>query len=454
MATRKDHEDETGRELVEAARHLKDAIERAEAERQARLEAERLREYAEAQLVKQQHETERLLKQALEQVKVEEEQTRNWKRTASQRLKEATALADRESMARLAAERQRDEALARLKAAEAGAGKHAPELQRLKKEAEEELTRERSARQEAERLRAEAESRRAEAELRLKSLEQESLRQQTETERLLKEAAARLSQERQSRLEAERQRDEADGRWRALEDQLGRHRPETDRLLREEAARLAEERQARLAAERLRDQAEARRREAELARLEAERLREQAEARQRSLLERPAPEPRRPALEPAPAPERTAPSSVGRFILTPAASGFPWLATKEASGYVNQPEGARLRGASPEPLFVLVHLDRDVESLELRVIDAEDGHLRGVASELRAVPRSAAANSFLALPWQGTILGRALLGAASEAPSPLPPGSYRLVVRAAVGGGSEPHYDETWTSPVVTVAAS
>ncbi|HWS99158.1 MAG TPA: SUMF1/EgtB/PvdO family nonheme iron enzyme [Pyrinomonadaceae bacterium] len=266
----------------------------------AAMEAQRLRQQAEAleeqarreeeEMRREQAERERLAREEEERRKAEEEEAARLKALEEERVR-----AEEEERARIEAEAQRKAEEERLAAAAEAKRKAEEEAERLRleeearlKALEEErqraLEEERRRAAEAARLKAEEEEARlrAEEQARLKAQEEARLAAEAEAKRKAEEEAARLRAEEESRLRAE---EEA----RLLAEEEAR-RVEEERLRLEEEARRAEE--ARLAAEaeaqRQAEEEAARRRAAEEERLRAaaeEERRQAAEAARLKALE-------------------------------------------------------------------------------------------------------------------------------------------------------------------------
>lgn len=132
--------------------------------------------------------------------------------------------------------------------------------------------------------------------------------------------------------------------------------------------------------------------------------------------------------------------------LTPTTFGFPWLARRVDTAFVNQPEGGTFTLVGDDIPFILVHLDHQVRRLRAEVFEADGGRARHRAFEFQYVGRNSTSTSFFAIPWDGsTVRGTQTVE--------VPDGSYiiRLSVQKALGDDDDPAHWETWTSPVITI---
>jgi minor extracellular serine protease Vpr len=130
-------------------------------------------------------------------------------------------------------------------------------------------------------------------------------------------------------------------------------------------------------------------------------------------------------------------------VLTPTASGYPWLAKLSGSTYTNQPSGASYSMAGSDTPFVLAHLDHHSRTLKLEALDAATSASRGVISEDQYVTRNSTPTGFFAFNWNG-----------STTAGVQPNGTYviRVSVLKALGNPANAADWETWTSPTVTIA--
>jgi minor extracellular serine protease Vpr len=133
--------------------------------------------------------------------------------------------------------------------------------------------------------------------------------------------------------------------------------------------------------------------------------------------------------------------------LVPTSSGFPWLAKRMGTSFVNQPGGATFTFAGGDIPYFLVHLDHQVRRLRMEVFDAGSGRAWHRAADFQYVGRNSTATSFFALPWDGTTV-------AGRKTYTVPNGGYvvKISVLKALGDDSNPAHWETWTSPVITIA--
>lgn len=139
-------------------------------------------------------------------------------------------------------------------------------------------------------------------------------------------------------------------------------------------------------------------------------------------------------------------------VLTPTASGFPWLATLAGGTYTNQPGGATYTMADGDIPYFLLHLDHLSRRITLEAYDAATGALVGKVSEDEYVTRNSTPGGFFAFVWDGVTFrgkpGNPL--AVRTAPN----GQYVVKVKVlkALGDESNPDHWETWTSPTITIA--
>ncbi|HEX8699609.1 MAG TPA: S8 family serine peptidase, partial [Myxococcaceae bacterium] len=137
-----------------------------------------------------------------------------------------------------------------------------------------------------------------------------------------------------------------------------------------------------------------------------------------------------------------------RQVLTPTASGFPWLATYNGTTYFKQAQGSvfSMTDALNMPHF-LVHFDHGAQRARFEVFDVDTGKSWHRALDLEHVARNNTSTGFFAYPWDGTTTS-------GNKTYTVPNGRYqvRLSVLKALGDSSNPAHWETWVSPVVTVA--
>ena len=135
--------------------------------------------------------------------------------------------------------------------------------------------------------------------------------------------------------------------------------------------------------------------------------------------------------------------------LTSAGYGFPWL-TYLSGGYFNQVSGAwTYTMVGDDVPYILLHLDHQVRTLRMEVIDLATGESRHFALDQDYMGRSSTATGFFAFPWDGTTFRWD--GGHTRA---VPNGSYQIVVTAlkALGNPHDPADTETWTSPTIVIA--
>jgi len=130
-------------------------------------------------------------------------------------------------------------------------------------------------------------------------------------------------------------------------------------------------------------------------------------------------------------------------VLTPTASGFPWLASLAGTSYTNQPAGATYTMAGGDTPYVLAHFDHHSRTLKVEAVDAATSASRGVISEDQYFGRSATPTGFFAFNWDGT-----------TSTGLQPNGTYkiRVSVLKALGDPANPAHWEIWTSPTATIA--
>jgi minor extracellular serine protease Vpr len=137
-----------------------------------------------------------------------------------------------------------------------------------------------------------------------------------------------------------------------------------------------------------------------------------------------------------------------RQVLAPTASGFPWLARRDESGYVNQPDGDSFSmiDADNRPYF-LVHFAHGVAHLRITVEDAVSGKQWHRAFDQKEIARNSSATGFYAIGWDGVTR-------AGNKTYTVPNGQYtvQLSVLKALGDADEPSHWEHWSSPVITIA--
>ena len=146
-------------------------------------------------------------------------------------------------------------------------------------------------------------------------------------------------------------------------------------------------------------------------------------------------------------------------VLTPTASGFPWLAkllpcTPPTPGlcYFSQPAGASYTLSGSDIPYFLMHLDHLSRRIRLEAFDAKTGKAWHRVSDDEYVTRNSAPGSFFAFTWNGTTF----TGKGKNASQwyQVPNGRYivKVSVLKALGDENNPAHWETWTSAVITIA--
>jgi subtilisin family serine protease len=146
-------------------------------------------------------------------------------------------------------------------------------------------------------------------------------------------------------------------------------------------------------------------------------------------------------------------------VAMPSTGGFPALAKLTdcdrfvelectmGAVYRTQPRGATygLKDGFDRP-YVLVHLDHQVRSLALDIMDAATGLPVGTAYTLDYLPRNETSTGFFAFAWDGSLAGGGTV----------PSGDYTITVKVlkALGDAANPAHYESWTSPVVRIRGS
>jgi subtilisin family serine protease len=137
-----------------------------------------------------------------------------------------------------------------------------------------------------------------------------------------------------------------------------------------------------------------------------------------------------------------------RQVLTPTASGFPWLASYNGTTYSKKAQGGVFSMADAQNIpYFLVHFDHGAQRALFEVFDADTGKSWHRALNLEHVGRNSTDTGFFAYSWDGTTTS-------GNKTYTVPNGRYqvRLSVLKALGDSSNPAHWETWVSPVVTVA--
>jgi len=135
--------------------------------------------------------------------------------------------------------------------------------------------------------------------------------------------------------------------------------------------------------------------------------------------------------------------------LTPTPFGLPWLAKVVGASLFNQPGGAAFTLQGGDVPFIVFHLDHQVRSLTLEVIDLTTGLSAGFADLEEFLGRNSAPTSFFAIPWNGTTVQQA--GGTAQ---PVPNGAYRIEmsVLKALGDPLNPADVERWTAPTIVIS--
>ncbi len=139
-------------------------------------------------------------------------------------------------------------------------------------------------------------------------------------------------------------------------------------------------------------------------------------------------------------------------VLTPTASGFPWLAQLVGTSYFNRPAGATYTLVGDDIPFFLMHLDHLSRRIRLEAFDAVSGRAWHRVSDDQFVTRNSTPGGFFAFTWDGsTFTGK---GKNASQWYTVPDGQYvvKVSVLKALGDENNPAHWETWTSPVITIA--
>lgn len=134
-------------------------------------------------------------------------------------------------------------------------------------------------------------------------------------------------------------------------------------------------------------------------------------------------------------------------VLVPTANNFPWLAKLSGTTFTNQPSGATYTFTGGDIPYFVVHLDHQSRELRMEVFDANTGKAWHRAFSQSYVGRNSGAATFFTLAWDGvTTSGNKVYT--------VPNGQYviKMTVRKALGDAANPAHEETWTSPVITIA--
>jgi len=139
-------------------------------------------------------------------------------------------------------------------------------------------------------------------------------------------------------------------------------------------------------------------------------------------------------------------------VLTPTANGFPWLAQRVGSSYVNQPAGGTYTMVGTDVPYFLMHLDHLSRRIRLEAFDAVTGKSWHRVSDDEFVTRNSTPGGFFAFTWDGTTFAGKGKNASQQ--YTVPNGQYvvKVSVLKALGDESNPAHWETWTSNVITIA--
>jgi minor extracellular serine protease Vpr len=135
--------------------------------------------------------------------------------------------------------------------------------------------------------------------------------------------------------------------------------------------------------------------------------------------------------------------------LTPTVNGFPWLVKIEGGFLVNQPNGATYTMTPDDIPIILFHLEHQVRSLTLEVIEEGTGKSFGFAGDEDYIGRNSTPAGFFGFEWDGTTTKHQ-----GGKPKVVPNGTYRITLRVlkALGDPKNPAHFETWVSPPITLA--
>jgi subtilisin family serine protease len=136
-------------------------------------------------------------------------------------------------------------------------------------------------------------------------------------------------------------------------------------------------------------------------------------------------------------------------ILVPLAAGYPWLASKPAAAFVNQPSGASYTLQGTDVPWVVAHLDHYAQQVKLEVFDAVSNKPWGTFIDEPLISKNSAITGVAATTpwsWDGTTTF-------NKASLLVPNGTYKLKLSALkpLGDPGSAADWETWTSPVVTI---
>lgn len=142
-------------------------------------------------------------------------------------------------------------------------------------------------------------------------------------------------------------------------------------------------------------------------------------------------------------------------VLTPTASGFPWLAklTADGSSFNKQSAGSTYTLQGNDVPFVLYHLNIPARKLNVQVENADGGFVHTVfnyADKEAFLPRNASATGFFGFAWDGT-RGQ---DNGNNRRKTVPNGQYmlELSILKPLGDEANPADWETFTTPVFTLS--
>jgi len=138
--------------------------------------------------------------------------------------------------------------------------------------------------------------------------------------------------------------------------------------------------------------------------------------------------------------------------LTPTVNGLPLIARANAAGSLELlPTGGTFTMTGNDIAYILLHLDHQVEFVELEAFNAVTGQFVGNISHDDWMPRNSTPNGFFAFPWDGTVNQ-------DRRPNrfrPVPNGQYRVsvTVKKALGQDINPaHFERIVVPGVITIA--
>ncbi|TMQ73318.1 MAG: peptidase S8 [Candidatus Eisenbacteria bacterium] len=129
-------------------------------------------------------------------------------------------------------------------------------------------------------------------------------------------------------------------------------------------------------------------------------------------------------------------------VLTPTASGFPWLARQVGTSLFKQNAGATFSLTGVDFPIIVFHLDHAISLFTVEAFDAVTGKSWHLIDRERDIRRSTGPNSFFTLAWDGTTFH-------GNAQDVVPNGNYviKLSIVKALGSEANPGDVETFTSP-------